>query len=282
VNPLEFSKLFEASDYRFQMGLRQGELSGLLAPSRHRAKILAERADWLAEDPQRYSALYPEGNPVLAEVIETAQHDGHLAGTDLDSVLRNQTPLERCRALGRVWEPDFLLLASGLDGTFRLQGGCLCFPTAWDLSEKMGEPLWKIHGPVPTLNAQLGSKIDLALSRIQPGAVWTRQNWGLSRVPDLNYHPARQLQRLDARVTADEVWFRVEHQALLKMPRSGGLLFLIRVTVHPLADLQAERGAANGLRNALRTMPEVIAQYKGLANARQRIIALLEATEPED
>jgi hypothetical protein len=32
----------------------------------------------------------------------------------------------------------------------------------------------------------------------------------------------------------------------------------------------------------LRTMPEVVAEYKGLASARQRIIALLEATEAED
>ena len=72
----------------------------------------------------------------------------------------------------------------------------------------------------------------------------------------------------------DEVFFRVEEQSLGALPRSRGVLFGIRLKVIPLAGYA---GTSEGLKLAelLESLPEAMAQYKGLNRARARIIELL-------
>ena len=73
----------------------------------------------------------------------------------------------------------------------------------------------------------------------------------------------------------DEVWLRVEHQALVALPRSSGILFGIRVVNHPLADVLANAVARLRLVRALETMPEAMAVYKGIGSARAHVLELL-------
>ena len=77
-------------------------------------------------------------------------------------------------------------------------------------------------------------------------------------------------------VTLSDIWLRMEHQALVAMPRSGGILFGIRVVNHSLAEVKRDRAVAEKLVRALRTMPEAMAAYKGLATSCSRIAALLD------
>jgi hypothetical protein len=175
-----------------------------------------------------------------------------------------------------LWEADFLLMKPDDAGVFRLYGGCLCFPSHWDLREKLGLPMADIHAPVPGLNETLGTQIDGFLRRIKPGVSWERANWGLSRTAELNLHPSRKLPRLDAGVALDEVWFRIEEQSLVALPESGGILFGIRLVIVPMRDIKADETARQGMIRALRTMPEPMARYKGIAPARERLIELME------
>ena len=110
---------------------------------------------------------------------------------------------------------------------------------------------------------------------MKPNIAWQRTNWGLSRSAELNQHPERALPRLDATVHLEEVWLRVEHQALVALPRNHGILFGIRIAIHPLAELKQDPAVASRFSRALQTMPEDMAQYKNLAAARSTIIALL-------
>ena len=87
--------------------------------------------------------------------------------------------------------------------------------------------------------------------------------------------PDRALPLLDATVGAEEVWLRVEHQALVALPKSGGILFGIRVVNHPLNEVKAKPVAAARLCRALETMTEEMARYKNLSAARGRVIDLL-------
>ena len=91
----------------------------------------------------------------------------------------------------------------------------------------------------------------------------------------MNQHPDRQIPCLDASAGLGEVWLRVEWQALISLPQSGCILFGIRVEVFPQADVKVDSIARDGLKRALESMPEPIAEYKGLSTARTRIIALL-------
>jgi len=264
------ANLFPDDDYKFQLRFERGEPVEFFSATVDGARLLAERRHWLRSEPQTYAALLAAGEPLLEEAIQLAgSWNGFVLPSDAKS------PWEKCLALGQFWEPDYLLLKSDADGEIRLYGGCLCFPSSWRLADKIGQPIELIHAPVPGLNTAIGAGIHKFLAGLKPGAAWLRHNWGFARSPELNHHPGRGLPRLDAGVSESEVWLRVEHQALVALPESQGILFGIRVVNHSLAEVKVDALAAARLRRALETMPDEMARYKGLSNARRRILEFL-------
>ncbi|HXG46575.1 MAG TPA: DUF3445 domain-containing protein, partial [Methylomirabilota bacterium] len=255
------SDLFPDEDYRFRLNLEREDVARFFAPTEHHEALLAERARWIQTTPDACVAALPEAAEVVMRFAEL------VSGTMCPSPIERTDTLSLCAELGRHLEPDFLVLKPDREGTFRLVAGCVCFPSSWSLPEKMGRPLGEIHGVVPGLNASLGRSIDGFLSRLKPGTGWRRANWGLSRSPELNQNPERRLPRLDAAVRENEVWLRIEHQILTALP-TGGILFGIRIESRPLVQVRREAGVAAALARALRTMPEEVARYKGLATAR--------------
>lgn len=274
---MNFAALFSEGDFRFQLGLRRGSPSEFFQSAD--PALTAERRQWLSHgggDRYLYSVLRPDGLPLLEECRALAAEWGvpSPVETGAGTALSPVPPEEQCARLGEIWEPDFLLVRAA--GDFPLLGGCVCFPSSWSLPDKIGRSVAAIHGEVPGLNAALGRGIDTLLGKLTPGTAWSRHNWGLSRSPELNQHPSRRLPRLDAGVTTGEVWLRVEHQAFTALPASGGILFSIRITMHPLTQVGQDAEASARLVRALRTMPEEVARYKGLAAARERLTELLE------
>jgi dimethylamine monooxygenase subunit A len=243
------------------MRFRRGDVAEFFR-NRENPTLLAERRKWLAENPERYAASLPEAQPIVAEVAQLARSVGIQS-------------LSNIVELGGAWEPDLLVLGGEPNAQPRLVAGCVCFPSSWSLEEKIGHPLDVIHKPVATLNEQFASPIQQFMARMKPHTSWERINWGLSRSPDLNQHPARKLPRLDADVSLEEVFFRAEYQSLVSLPQSNGVLFGIRLVIEPMTSLRERPDFTEGLTRALRTMPEPIAQYKGFATARERIISLL-------
>jgi hypothetical protein len=239
-------------------------------PTAEHEALVAQRRHWLRNEPDTYAALLPEGVALLDETVELARE-----WNDFTTGNAEASHLQKCLALGEFWEPDFLLLKADTDGEIRLYGGCLCFPSSWRLRDKVGQPIEFIHGVVPGLNASIGPAIRKFLVGLKPGFAWLRHNWGLARDAELNHHPDRGLPQLDAGVRAEEIFLRVEHQALVALPKSGGILFGIRVVTHPLAEAQADPVARHRLRRALETMPEAVATYKGIASARLKILEML-------
>lgn len=255
--------------YRFSITFGREKFGDFWGATAENGQILAERRKWLAADEARYLAVLPEAKEPLEEAAAVGISSGTLA-RDQSAV---GPPADLLRVLGQSWEPDFLVLGREPEAV-RLVAGCVCFPSSWSLDEKIGKPIEAIHGIVPALNATIGTQIRTFLERIKPGVSWTRNNWGLSRSPEWNQHPTRNTPRLDEGVGLNEVFFRVEEQSLVALPKSNGILFGIRLKVIPLAGYE---GSSEGLKLAelLETMPEPMAQYKGLSRARLRIAQYL-------
>jgi len=274
---MTLADLFPEEDYRFNFRFERGSISEFFRPTAQHDEIIEQRRFWLEREPAKHAALLPEGNALLREAIGIGQAERTFNDEMNSALIRGgASEWEVCVALGKAWEPDFLLLQCQADGVVRLVAGCICFPSSWSLAEKVGHPIEHIHGIVPGLNPALGNPIQNFLSKLKPGAAWLRANWGLSRSPELNQHPDRKLPRLDGQMSLDEVWLRIEHQALVGLPQTRGVLFGIRIAVHPLAEIRHDPVVRVGLLRALETMPEPMALYKNIATARGRLISLLE------
>lgn len=276
---MTLAEILPDKDYGLSMRFVRDDVAAFFGPGEGNAEVLAERRRWLEEDETRYLALLPEGEDLLDETIGLAVELGTLPAGETRERFAALPPRQRARRLGELWEADYLLMKPDAEGVFRLQGGCLCFPSHWDLGVKMGEPMTAIHAPVPGLNESLGRQIDGFLAKIKPGTSWERFNWGLSRSPELNLHPSRDIPRLDADVPLDEVWWRLEEQSLVALPETGGVLFGIKLVVKPLREILADPAARQGMIRALQTMPEPMAVYKGIAPARERLLELVRGAE---
>lgn len=256
--------LFPDRDFRFSFGAKQGDAACFFGPTVNHEELLAERRQWIAETPEACVLSEPAADAMIEETCELAREWGTV-----------EDPPDDLKSLGEQWETDFVLLEENIVRQFVMRAGVLCFPSDWAPETKMGLPVHKIHMPVPTLNRDLGERIDKFLASIKPGAAWERNNWGLSRSLERNQHPNRDIPRLLPPFTAEESWVRSEDQILVHLPKTGGLLFGIRVENISLAEIKQYPVAAAGLHRAIATMPEDIAIYKNITQAREYLLALL-------
>lgn len=251
----DFERLFRADRYRFEFGVRPAE-GNWFHWTAESSDLLNERRRLLADEPDRYAPWSAEADPVLGEALD-------LFGGGLPEGLSGGGRGGAIRLAGG-WEPDFVLLRQTDAAGFRMIGGCVCDPSWWSPSEKLGLTLREIHAPVPTLNAELGARIDRFVDRLPSGETYVRENWGVAAVPDRNLHPARNRPRLVAGTPLESCWLRVEYQAFRALPRTRGLLFVIWLQVYPMSVVLAEPNVAAAFRRQLASMPLAIAEYKGL------------------
>lgn len=183
-----------------------------------------------------------------------------------------------CAEAGRYWEPDWVILERGEDAVYRLVAGCVCFPSGWALRDKIGQSLDAIHAPVPGLNESLGRQIHTFLDRLKPGGIWWRDNWGLSADSALNHHPSLLLRPLTAETPLSTTWLRYEEQLLARLPGSRDVLFGIRVGRVRLTEILPFPAVTGRLVEALKSMPEDVAVYKGIAPARASLLRQLQTT----
>jgi dimethylamine monooxygenase subunit A len=263
-----FRRLFSGEEYRFEFGMRRGN-DRWFEFGRSDSPILCERRSLLTQKAPG-SMLWSEGAEDL--VTETLALFPPTEGVECRSTEGDGT----CSTLAQDWEPDFLVLRRSSTDEFRLAAGSVCFPSWWSPEEKVGMAVEAIHGVVPTLNASLGSRIHTFLSRLPAGVTFERENWGLAAVPDRNLHPNRQLPRLGPDSRLDSTWLRIEHQAFRALPVSHGVLFIIHLTIHPLAEVLADRECALGFQRILRKMSPEIADYKGITPGRAALIEQLD------
>lgn len=273
---VDLSDLFPDQSYDFRIGLRRGEPAAFFQPRQDRS-VLEQRRRAIEENPGACLGLLHGGELLVEEAIECFAAWAVLSQEDRAHLAGEPASFHRLRVLGEKVEPDLLLLAPRLDGRMHLLAQCVCFPSSWFPAEKLGRPMDLIHEPAPGLNHTLGAQIDVFLARIRPGAAWLRSNWGLSASPELNQRPDRKLPRLTPELSLQEVWLRVERQALVSLPKSSGVLFGIRIQSERLSSLvEQSPAAAAGLARAIRTMPEDVARYKGIAVARVHLLSELD------
>ncbi|MDX1891362.1 DUF3445 domain-containing protein [Mycolicibacterium sp. 050158] len=275
---------------------------------------LAERAEILAADPTRHAVL-PHMRPAcwdamltLMRELSTAYPDTmSLAGphddtgmafswrnarlaVEQDFVVGDESTLP-CEPLayiaGQIQEDVVLLDQRG--GELFGDAGVVTFAAAWSFGFDVGMEFLEIHGPVPRLRESgvITRARDFIL-RMQPNEVFRRTNWSfaIGRRLDLSMerYPEWAPDRALALAGDDEtfgrlVHLRVEVQHLIKLPETGAICFLIRTYLLPLEDLATVAAWRERTARVLAELPADLAEYKGIAPYRDRVVAWLRSRD---
>ncbi|MFC7705048.1 DUF3445 domain-containing protein [Plastorhodobacter daqingensis] len=221
-------------------------------------------ADWLAVD-EAYAGqmalrdvLIAGRAPVhaLAPIAEAAAEElldlvlSHLPALGFslgDAITRPDglcVPLDRrapLLTLGRLCQEDFCILQKEADEHV-LTGAILCFPSRWTLAEKFLRPLTAIHVPVPEYDAEIARRVQRLFDGIHPD----RPLWRANVLPcaDPTLHAPQREAEGRPRPPGPMPYLRSERQCLLRLPRTGAVVFSIHSYLLRMADLPAEARAA--------------------------------------
>lgn len=202
-----------------------------------KVRLLSEVRDrvlWLAEDAHDAAAELVE--LVLANLPDGFSRDG-------DSVLcpdgRRVTPDpdDQLGSLGQIVQEDLcLMVREGEEHV--LKGAILCFPASWTLAEKAGRPLIGIHEPVADYDDNIARRVQRLFDGVREGRPLWRFNALWYAEPTL-FHPRSENARRTPVDRSRAAYFRSERQSLVRLPRTGAVVFSIHTYVLARPDVPA-------------------------------------------
>jgi len=268
----------------FTIGLMPLDLARWIEPDRDRVHYLGEKRRLIATHRDEILAAEAETAEAQQEALDLlqdhlAEYHPELAPGTADTAERDAPPLLRA---GLLVQDDLVIMRRREDG-WHLVAGFVAFPSSWSLQEKFGRPMQAIHADVPgfgegTRNAALITRIFDNLQVSQPVE---RLNWSVNVTDDLFLPLSKHRRPPSAEpFTLAERFARVERQTLRKLPKSGDILFTIRVYVDPIAAIAHHPDAAalaTSFAAQLDGHDERQAAYKGLTLQKAELAAKLRA-----
>lgn len=197
---------------------------------------MAERDRLIALSPQTVHAMLPRANAAAEELYATV----------LDALARNKdyvlTPRSARRpdgcdvpldpeqpllTLGRLVQEDLCLLEQDKLEHI-LTGAILCFPASWTLAQKLGQPMTRIHSPVPHYDLDIAKRVQRMFDAIRPEQPLWRANSLIYDDPTL-HQPRLEGARRPAPVL--KLYARSERQCLIRLPKTRVVVFAIHTYV---------------------------------------------------
>jgi hypothetical protein len=198
---------------------------------------------------------------------------------------QHSLPLPPLDWLGRQVQEDLLILDSTKTEGIPLVAGQLCFPNAWCLADKLGQSFLDIHNDVPQFEKYLGRSSMLLLEQLKTGRPVWRVNWAIKSTSRLNltprfYHEVQQsYQNLTKENIGKHCFLRIERQALSRLPKTHGILFTIHTYQDSIENVSRSSEDAHRMANVIRTTPEDILVYKGIAPFGDMLLYYLESLD---
>jgi hypothetical protein len=276
------------------MGLITVPLSDWIELDARYQDEMAQRRRLLAERHGDVFGVLPEAEEASGEVLQclvaylTTQFPNwfRLGGTVLVNRLTGETwdlaapPCHPLELAGRLVQEDLCIIQSDAD-TPRFTAAVLCFPSRWRLREKLGRPLAAVHGPVPFYAERLATPVSRFMAKVKPGHIASRLNWSMLDDPAMYQPTGKWREAANTAITPDNagdtLFVRVERQTLTRLPRTGAILFGIRVHSYPLTAAITKPAVAARLAEAVRALPQETVHYKSLKAFGPALLAWLDA-----
>jgi dimethylamine monooxygenase subunit A len=272
---------YDGSSKPFQIGLQQLDPATWIEVDDQLELYLAEKQRLYLEETANVLVAEQGTETAQQEVLEmVVDHLAkHFPEMSRQTDEGQDSPLARAALL---IQEDLVLMRHSPQG-WRLVAASLCFPSAWNLHEKFGRPMHEIHQPVPgfgpgTRNAGLIDRMFDNLRVEQPVIRWNWSLYGDARL----YHPAsdnKMKNRFGDGPITGNVIMRLERQTLRKLPKSGDILFTIRIHNNPLEVLETHADGpalARSIATQVANLTDAEIDYKGLVGERARLLQRLE------
>lgn len=254
----------DARGWRLAMGLRPLNLDDWLERDERAAHELALKEELLSRHYDEVVATNREGDAASAELLDEIRVATGAVGTGVAGSQSGEHPIVTA---SRLVQEDLCVLVR--EDLWRLRAACVCFPSRWRLSEKIGTTLDEIHGPVPGYGDSLASPTNALFDRMTPDKSYWRLNWTLLDRAELHQPTGAR----DAPVGELRQWyFRVERQTLRQLPATRAVVFTIRTYVTAASELiERDGNFAAALVNAIESAPEEVRAYKGWRGVADRL-----------
>lgn len=256
---------------RMTLGLRRLDVGAWLDVGDDLDEVLAHKRRLLDSDHDEVVAVTPQGRAGSVETLQLVSdwlrqhHRDRPSGSD--------PSLHPVDAAGRLVAEDICVLSRDTTA-WRLTAASVCSPSRWRLREKIGRTVAEIHAPVPDYAGWYSDAVDASLDRVSVDRPVWRLNWTIMDDPALFQQHGALVA--GGAVPPELLTFRVERQALRRLPRTGDLVFTIRTYRTSLAQVAADPARSDALARTLRTCPPDLADYKGWSTALPRVIDHLE------
>ncbi|KAK9236090.1 hypothetical protein V1525DRAFT_408034 [Lipomyces kononenkoae] len=195
------------------------------------------------------------------------------AGEEYDLVTRpwSRHPLEiTCLLSGE----DHILIRCCDDGTLRVAAVGLVYSLNIDWRSFIGKELGSIHkdAHVPFYESALQKSVDRYFQKLPPDKLISRANWLTQVGPELrnDNFPDKYLELVSTlpgntitpETIVNDLYIRVERQAMRKLPSTNGVVFKFRVYATNIWDLEQEEGIPRRFADHIRGLPEPILRQK--------------------
>lgn len=286
----------------FQIGTRPMEPAQWLAIGPDHTSFLREKRGRLKANPLPFYRTTPGSLSAQIELRDRivahllAQHadvftmaNGRLVDQVEGTAHELDSPgAEPLAVIGQFLEEDFILLQQ-VDGQDQITAAANAYSSSGRIVSSVGRSIPWAHKFVPTLNDQLGPRIDRVLGNIKVDAPVERFNWLLtpisSRLFPEDPHAANTaaVGKINAALVENPIrageilWIRVERQTLLRLPESGALAFSIYTYSDPLSSIAGDRESLAAMHRLIGSYSEDRMNYAAMAPIREPVLKWLEA-----
>jgi len=216
---------------RMHVGARALDLTKWIEINSDYEIDLAQKQDLLSMKHDEVFLSIPLGDAGSREVLELlSEHLPRIFPERWPNEVSVDPSLHPLEAASLLVQED-LCLMSQVGNDWILSAASLCFPSRWDVRDKIGKNLLGIHGPVPHYEEKIGAATQNIFDKLTVERPVWRVNWTVMDSGEL--HQPTAVRSPDAMAITSsnieqELYFRRERQTLRKLPKSGDILFTIR------------------------------------------------------
>ncbi|KAL9083385.1 MAG: hypothetical protein Q9165_008535 [Trypethelium subeluteriae] len=315
TKPLPYRPFRYGPKYNINMGLRPMNWDEWIELDNHYPRFHADKARRIRDRGSKCCRTAPRAYDAAVELLEELcsylpQRYPSLfqaTSTGMTNVLTGESfniqerPLaeDPMQMAARTIQDDLAIMIEGDDGQYYLLAGAILLAGFWRLEDKFGMPLSEIHtsGEVPQFREKLEKGMMNFFRRVKPESPVLRNNYFIQVDDELAWSSSIGSEdsegigwfTAEKNKAIEHHYFRSERQSLrrwvialvVRLPRSGGVVFTIRTYFHPMVDVCLEPYVPGRLASAIRSWGDDVSKYKGKERYGEVLLEYLDQKHEE-